>query len=150
MDELKKALQGVKPISSGIGTATGDRGVFVYNKETRTMERFVNKKKLETNAPFIQRDEILDGVESPLTGEKYYSKSALRQHYKENGYRETGGGHLTGKAPERKKPDYREIREDVERALNDARWGNIPLSEKERQAIIEEERQWDYYRKRMR
>ncbi len=150
MDELQKALARRTTSSvNGVGEGTGERGIFVYNKETQQMERFVKKSRSHDNASAtIIRDEMLDGVESPLTGEKYYSRSALLKHYKENGYRVTGGDHFTHKLPEVPKANYDEIREDVEKALNDIRWGNVPISEQERQRIMEEERQWNQYRER--
>lgn len=150
MDELKKALVNTtKSPVSGIGPGTGERGVFVYNKETRQVERFEKKAKyVEVYAPTVIKDEIIGGIESPLTGEKYYSRSQLMKHYKENGYEVTGGDHLTHRMPDPFKADYNEIREDVERALNDIRWGNVPISEHERQLILDEERQWENYKQR--
>lgn len=150
MDELTKALASTtrSPVS-GVGPGTGERGTFVYNKETGQVERFEKKAKyVAVSAPTIIKDEIIGGIESPLTGEKYYSRSQLMKHYKENGYEVTGGDHFTFKQPEIPKADYNEIREDVEKALNDIRWGNVPISERERQLIMEEERQWENYRQR--
>ncbi len=85
----------------------------------------------EAKAAAFHRDEMLDGVESPITGEKFYSKSALLQHYKENGYECTGGSHLNGN--KNIKPpiaDGAKIRADTEMIFNKIRNDEIPVIDK--------------------
>ena len=135
---------------AGFGEGSGERGQFFYNKTTGKLERHEKQRK-EVNAPVVHGDEAIDGIESPLTGEKFYSKSALRKHYKERGYIETGGAHLTGKSwgdkPEYK-PDRQAIRDDVEKAMMDLKYGRVAIDEKSKQINLEEERQWESYRQR--
>lgn len=134
----------------GFGEGTQERGAFRYNAETGKCERHEKQRRV-VEAPSVHGDEAIDGIESPLTGEKFYSKSALRKHYKEHGYIETGGAHLTGKSwgdkPEYK-PDRQAIREDVEKAMMDLKYGRVAIDEKSKQHNIEEERQWESYRQR--
>lgn len=145
MDELKKAIKynGTKLRSTGFGEGTAERGLFVRNKKTGKYEKVDKKPKAipESVGPYIVKDEILDGIESPLTGQKYYSYSAYKQHLKENGYR------ISGEKPKMThygvpKANLDEIREDAAKALNDLKWGNVPLTEKEKAENEKELREW--------
>ena len=115
--------------------------VEIYNSDT-----YVEKPRPSASASVF--DDTIS-VESPLTGEVYTSKSALKAHYKAHGYEMTGGDHLGRKPPEPYKVDMQELRDTVAKSLNDLRWGNVPVSEKERELCKREERNYQEYKRRM-
>jgi hypothetical protein len=90
---------------------------------------------------YIQTDELPEAVESYATDEglKFTSKSALRRHYKEHGYEDTGGSHLSKGSPKPYKSNYEEIRNSVAESLNKLKWGMAPLTEKERELCQKEQ-----------
>jgi hypothetical protein len=51
-------------------------------------------------------------------------------------------------APLDREKRRREIRESVEKALNDNKYGMAPITEREREIVKEEERQWNRYKNR--
>lgn len=123
------------------------RGHWVWDKEQHKFVEF-GKKKKDVNAPAIIGDEIEPTMSMTGSDKIYTSKSALRREYKEMGYVEVGEviRHTPPKIDKEKR--RREIREDLEKTLNDLRYGNIPVSEKERAKCKEEERQYQAYLKR--
>ena len=124
------------------------RGHWVWDKDQHCFVEF-GKKKIEVNAPSIITDEIEPTMSMTGSDKIHTSKSTLRREYKEKGFVETGGDHLGAKPEVEDKEKYRkELRDDIEKTLNDLRWGNIPIPEKERQLCLEEERQWEAYKKR--
>ena len=155
MDELQKALKevGQRMISKGVGDPTGERGSFVYNSETRTLVPYEEERK-RVNAPAVITDEIEPIMSMTGSDRIHDSRSALRREYKEMGYYETGTvaqSFQTRADKEREKErKHRAIREDVEKAINDVKYGRVPLTEQQKQLNIEEERQWELYKQRQR
>jgi len=128
------------------------RSIFKYDKQLGAVVKVWDDGEVkESVAPAFFRDEILDGVESPLTGEKFYSMCKYKQHLKEHGYEITGGSHLKGRGvfdPGFYKPDPEDIRNDVRKAENDLRYGNAPLTDWEKEVCQREQRQLEAYKKR--
>lgn len=127
-----------------IETATGRRGVWRWNKESGTFEK-VEKVSIVVNAPAVITDEIPPTLSMTGTDKVYTSKARLRAEYKELGYVETGGELLPMATPDREKK-RREIRDSIAKALNDNKYGMAPITEREREQVKEEERQWNRYK----
>lgn len=149
MDELQKALKESekKIVSRGYGDGTGERGWFSLNKETHTLEPYCPGKRTNS-APFVITDEIAPVMSMTGSDKIYTSKSALRREYKEMGFIEVGADRVRGEAPKPISKDERmkEIRDTVAKSINDLRYGNVPISEKERELNLREERQWQSYK----
>lgn len=140
----------------------GERGFFKYDHVSGQMVpvESLKPKRQEVNAPNIQTDEI-EPTESWATdeGKIFTSRAKLDAHYKEHGYVRTGGEHLKS-AQERLEASCpvpstaeierrrREIREDAEKAYYDIKYDRVPISEKEKQLVKNEERQWESFRRR--
>lgn len=109
----------------------------------------------EVNAPYVKRDEILDGVMSMTgSGKTHYTKSSLRAEYKRMGFEEVGndipsstpledihnyaGSLMAPKQTTRTDQYERELERDVATAIEQVRYNQAPLSEfdKERCKII--------------
>ena len=114
-----------------IGNGTGERGKFVFNRETQKLEPLAVERKV-VNAPFVLRDEIIEGVESMVTGKVHYSKSSLRREYKAHGMIEKGNDRCPKPKPPSEEEVYRDIRADTEKAYYDIKYDRIPLTEKEK------------------
>ncbi len=116
-----------------------------WNKVTEKMEQiFDDAPPKEVEAPFFHPDEI-PPTESMATGDREFftSKSRLRQHYKEHGYREVGNYKDMDKdQPKSKEERRQEIRESIQKAMNDRKYGMAPMTEKEKQQYKEEARRW--------
>jgi hypothetical protein len=128
------------------------RGVWYWNKETRKMEeKRPERKSKEPVAPYVIPDSMPPVMSMTGTDKIYDSKSAIRREYRECGVEEVGGKYIPAEPikVDREKR-RREIREEVEKTLNDLRWGNIPVSEKEKARCQEEERQYQAYLRRQR
>lgn len=126
----------------------GVRGLFRYDREKKKLVRIGEPRKLDVAAPNVHIDSIDPTVSHASTeGAVFTSKKKLREHYKANNCIETGGERAKRERPDPEKR-YREIREDVEKSMNDIRWGNVPMDEKEREQCLKEEREWNQYRKR--
>ena len=100
---------------------------------------------------YIQGDEIPPTMSHATSeGLMFTSKSALRRHYREHGFEDTGGSHLQGKdiASFRYKPNREEILHDVRESLRQLQWGEVPFTEREREVCRQEEREYQQYRKR--
>jgi hypothetical protein len=117
------------------------RKVYKWNRKTQMMD-LVYQEGYSNKSAFVRDDTILDGLESPLTGEKYYSMSQYRKHIAENGYEITGGDHFTGRGLMDYKhvPDVEEIRRDAAEVIRRNEWGMQPVSEKDRARATEEQR----------
>lgn len=145
MDELQKALSenAKKIVSHGYGDGTGERGCFEYNPETRTLEKFdPASRRKHVDAPYVIGDTLPAPVMS-MTGSDLVtdSRSRLLQDYAEHGYECTGGDHLGQKPPTIDREKRRqEIRDELLKNLNDLRWGNVPVSEREKEICLREER----------
>lgn len=129
------------------------RGIFVMrNGKCVPIEEAAPLKK-EPDAPFVINDDI-PPTESLATaeGKVFTSKRRLRQHYREHGMVETGTAKMPPKRPPttaEKEARIRAIKEDALRAHNDLKYGNIPVSEKERERCRQEERKYQDYKNRM-
>lgn len=127
-----------------IEKATGRRGMWRWNKESGQFEEVI-KKAVVVNAPAVITDEIPPTLSMTGTDNVFTSKARLRAEYKAMGFVETGGEILPMAQPDREKR-RREIRETVEKALNDNKYGMAPISEREREIVKEEERVWNRYK----
>lgn len=96
--------------------------------------------------------DTMEPIESMATpyGEMFDSRSAYKAHLKAHGYEETGKDHLTRKPPPPYKPDFREIRETIEKTYYDIRENRVPISERERALCQQEERNYQAYLRRNR
>lgn len=136
-------------MSDEIGSGTGERGIFYWNKETKMLERkSTAEKKQEVNAPFVIKDEIIGGIESMVTGRMHYSKSTLRREYKAHGMIEKGNDRAPiPKGPTREE-HYRDIREDTEKAYYDLKYDRVPLTEREKHQCEMENRELQKLKRR--
>jgi len=130
---------------------SGVRQLFKYDPETRSLVPVEERPKL-VDAPYVHQDSIEPTMShASHEGFKFTSKAKLRRHYRENGYIETGGEHLTMKPP---KEDIEarkaELIDDVKKVVNDLRWGNIPVTERERETWNREQRELEAYKRRQR
>jgi hypothetical protein len=125
---------------------TGRRGRFRYNKETDSFEQVNQAPKIQVH--HVNTDEIPPTLSMTGSDKWFTSKSALRRHYKEEGFVEVGTVQPPA-PPKDREQRRREIRETVEKSLNDIRYGMAPISEKERERVLREEREWNSYKKRM-
>lgn len=79
-------------------------------------------------------------------GKVFTSKSKLRQHYKEHGFRETGGEHLKSqeraKTTREREEEERRDAELIKEAYMDVKYGRVEFSEREREQFKREERSW--------
>lgn len=126
-----------------------ERGHWAYDKETRTFRPITEVKRKEVELPFVQTDEIPPTLSHATDeGLVFTSKRKLYDHYKAHGMvvREKG---MNARPPEPYKPDPREIREQAAKALNDLRYGNVPVSEKERECNKREQRALEEFKRRM-
>lgn len=124
------------------------RGRWVWDKEKKKFVDFDEYKKPAPEAHFVLTDDMpptqsMATLDAPV----FTSKAKLRQHYKEHGYVETGGDHLTRKPLEPYKPDPKEIRDTVAKALNDIKYGNAPFTEREKELCKQEQRKLEAYRR---
>ena len=117
------------------------RRLYKWDKGKQEMV-LIYEEGYNNKSAFVRDDTILDGLESPLTGEKYYSMSQYKRHLAAEGYEITGGDHFTGRGMMdfKHKTDMNEMRADVEKSLNDVAWGNANLSEKQKQMCVDEQR----------
>jgi hypothetical protein len=132
--QFKNLPQKVRWVKRGLWKWDATRQKLVAVKET----------KPRLTVPAIQTDDI-PPTESMATGDRevFTSKAKLMRHYKEHGFHVREQGEEVGKLkpPPRPKTDPRELRETIARTINDLRWGNIPLSEKEKELCRREERE---------
>lgn len=130
----------------GIGEAIGERGIFYFDEEKGEFTE--NKKKVKKKLHYIQTDEIEPTVShASFEGKIFTSKSALRRHYKENGFRETGGAHLIDAMERRKtakeiEQEAKFDREVIEQAYYDVKYARVPFTEQEKEQFKKEERIW--------
>lgn len=120
----------------------------MWDKEKKKFVDFDEYKKPKAEAPMVITDDIpptesMATLDAPV----FTSKRKLRQHYKEHGYIETGGEHLKLKPREPYKPDPREIRDAVAKALNDIRYGNVQFTEREKELCKQEQRKFEQYKR---
>jgi len=128
------------------------RGVFVMRNGKCVPIEEAHAAKPEADAPFVINDDI-PPTESLATGEGkiFTSKRRLRQHYRDNGMIETGTAKMPKKGPPttaEKEARIKDLRDDATRALNDLKYGNTPLSEKEKERCRQEERSFRAFLKR--
>lgn len=124
------------------------RGHFIWDTETCSFKEYEPKyQPMAADAPFVVTDEMAPTL-SHADGKYYTSKSKLRREYKRLGVVETGG-RPKWKPPTKLKSDINGIRDSVAKALNDARYGMAPLTEREKELCKQENRKFQEY-KRMR
>jgi hypothetical protein len=128
-----------------IGAIRG--GIWHYDREQgKVTEGLPARQSKFCGAPYVCRDEMLDGVKSQTgTGKVHYSKSSLRAEYRRLGVIEVGNDyeHLTAERSQRKLPaDYeKQLEKDVGEAIEQVRYNQAPLNEfdKERCKIINQQ-----------
>ena len=123
-----------------INKATGKRGIWRYNKETDSFEQVQQAAKVA--APSVITDDIPPTMSMTGSDKWFTSKSALRRHYKDEGYVETGTVNAERPKTFDREQRRRELREAIQKAENDLKYGMAPLTEKEREQGIREERRW--------
>jgi len=140
-----------------IEVPTGERGVFRYNKQTGKLEQIQTTPTKQVNASaYVITDEI-SPTETMVdnSGKLFTSKAKLRdymhEHNKRYGtsYVETGGEQpkpQTINREERRK----QIWEAAAKAWNAAKYGMAPMTEKEKERCLREERMYQEYVRRMR
>lgn len=128
-----------------IEKSNGERGLWRYNKETKSLDKIEQAPKIVTHA--VHTDEIPPTMSMTGSDRWFTSKSALRRHYREEGYREVGEI-LPAPKPKTKEERRAEIRETVMKVENDLKYGMAPISEKERERSLREEREWTKYKQR--
>ena len=131
-----------------INKAKGRRGHWKFNKETGQLER-LNEPPKVVQAPFVHTDEIPPTLSMTGTDKVYTSKARLRAEYRELGYIETGGEQAKPESVDKEKR-RKELRESVEKAINDNRYGMAPISEREKETVKREEYEWNQYKNRNR
>lgn len=127
-------------------TKIGERGIFKYNKETGKFDPVKEKPKAHV-APYIQTDTI-EPMRSHATYDSptFESKSALRRHYKDHGFRETGcapdviSKELCESQEAMDRENQRAMKEDLEQAYYDAKYDRIEFTEAEKENHRREER----------
>lgn len=123
----------------------GIRGVFIWDKEKQRMVPKKDFKKKIIAAPFVQQDTI-EPIMSHATreGKVFESKSALRRHYKEHGFRETGGEDMKDihKRPLEESQEYvdRTYKRTIEECYHDVKNDRIEFTEEEKENHLREER----------
>jgi len=127
----------------------GIRGKWVFDKKKSKLMPMKEKKKEVVAAPFVIGDEMPE-IESMATDEglKFTSRSRYRQHLKEHGMRIREKGE--NQTPKYIRATREEIRDTAEKAYMDLKYGRVPLSEKEKERCLREEREWEAYKKRQR
>lgn len=127
-----------------------ERGHWKLDKATRKLIP-VGQKDLTPVAPMIQTDEI-PPTESLAVWEKpvFTSKKKLYQHYKEQGVTVKEKGMLEVEPPRVKPVDEQDLRNDIAMAINQLRWDEVPLSEKEKAICQREKRELEQYKRRQR
>jgi len=128
-----------------------ERGHWKLDKITRKLVP-LSARRLEVVAPIIQTDELPAPVESMATAnrEMFTSKRKLYDHYKAHGVTVKEKGMLEVTPSLVKETDERDLRNDIEKALNQLRWNEVPLTEKEKAICRMEQREWEAYKKRQR
>lgn len=127
------------------------RQIGVWNKELQKVVWYDEDGiPLEGVAPAVW-DDTIPPTESMATaeGKVFDSKSALMRHYKEHGYECTGGDHITGRGIQdyRHKSSKEEIKADILEAKRKLQWGEVPMTELEKEVCRREERAYRQYRK---
>jgi hypothetical protein len=144
MDELKKALKSDAIVSCGFGEGTKERGWFHWNKETNQLERLEFGPVKVVNAPYVITDEMPPTMSMTGTDKIYTSKRAIRQEYKDLGFREIGDSKNLGPPPCPRDAAIRgeAMRDTIARAKNDIKYNNAPATERQKQFWKDEERAW--------
>lgn len=127
----------------------GERGVFYYNPDTgRIQAKPIERQKAKTH--FVIPDEmapIVSHVDD--SGAVFTSRSAYERHLKEKGFAIKEKGMFSKPPPTpAEKITREEIREAAEKAFYDVKYGRVPLTEKEKERCLREEREWKEYKRR--
>jgi len=120
------------------------------DRDTGKLVEIFTAEQLRKKSAHVLEDTI-DPVVSHATDEGlvFDSRSKLNAHYKLNGYECTGGDHLTGSSVtnHKHKADGAAIRATVSEELRKQKWGMAPMTEKEKERCLREERTYQQYRK---
>lgn len=115
-----------------------------YNKETERVDWYEANPQPTGEVTAVVKGDRMEPFESYATGERkmFDSMSAYKAHLAEHGMEITGGDHLTGKTVEnhRYKSDRGEIIESIREVRNQLKYGDFPLSEKEKERCNREQR----------
>lgn len=119
----------------------GERGRFVYNQKTGTMDKTEKPKKLIVEAPAVLPDSM-EPIESYATPfrEVFDSRSAYRRHLQEHGFRESGGEHFKDWERKKEEDPEKDIREDIEKSYYDVKYDRVEFSEQEKENHRREQR----------
>ena len=99
---------------------------------------------------YVQDDTIEPTVSHATSeGKVFTSRSALYEHYRQHGFECSGGQHNTGQGvfDYKYKSDLQDIRNDVAESLRKIKWGMAPVTEKERERCLREERDYQKYKR---
>ena len=98
------------------------------------------------------KDDTMDPFVSHATseGKVFDSMSKYKEHLERHGYEITGGDHITGVTMETHRPraSREEINASVMKAIQLNKWGMAPLTEKEKEICLRENRKIEAERKR--
>lgn len=99
---------------------------------------------------YVQGDEIPPTVSHATDeGRVFTSRTALNRHYKAHGFECTGGEHLRdyGINDHKYQSNKEEIMNDIRETKRALEWGEVPLTEREKETCHREERAYrDYCR----
>lgn len=125
----------------------GERGLWAYDRTTKEVIKIKEPPKKVVPAPYVITDEIAP-TESMVDDQRrmFTSKRKLFDHYREHGFECTGGERQ--KPPPPYKPDRDKVVDDLRRAFNDAKYGNVELTEEQREICLREEREYQAYKRR--
>lgn len=128
-----------------------DRMIYKWDAEKK---QIVEKHRAAPAELHYVQDDTIPPTVSHATDEGlvFTSRAAINEHYKQHGFECTGGSHLTGKgfADWKYKSDPDDIRRDAEIALNKLKWGMAPMTEREKESCLREERNYQDYCRRQR
>ena len=127
--------------------------IFQFDPSDGKVKSAKEIRKQYPDAPMVVTDEIPPTVSHATDeGLVFTSLTKLFEHYKEHGFECTGGDHLTGKSwmDSRPKSDPEDIRRDLAINLKAMKWGNLPLTEREKEICHREQMEWENYKKRQR
>lgn len=115
------------------------RGRWKWDKETQKMIPVTEEKKTNT-APVYLSDEM-PPTECMADGKFYTSKRKMSEAVKAHGFRETEGAKNVASRPEQQDRAM-QIKEDIEKAYYQIKYGEAPLSEADRERCKEMNRRF--------
>jgi len=119
-----------------------------WNKET---QKFEWDKPMEepVQVHAVIQDEM-EPLESMVDHNRriFTSRSQYKRHLKEHGMEVTGGDHLTHEPPAPSRGNYEDLRNDIAKAENDIRWGNVQVDERQKETWKQEQRNYQAWKQR--